>query len=329
MINEKVKHFFETHTSAKTLTLPDMTPEVLKDLETQIEPILLRSPILIRVFSLNGLKKHRDSMNTLLSCVYHLKCGQCCTPPVIIEVYVFHPEGITSFFENKRVSVPPPVYSWPIYEGFHFLVNCRCPKCKDTFFAVATYQHEIGQFINSYAISTSEIKDVYKDEMGFIVRYSWIKTYFEKKEFDRKFLHKTTLACIKHYHTLKKAPKTRYQSNESFYLEIGEGIHDLARNLIPQITTEKEFCSLIKGVHLFYMLEASDRIFQFESLDPSITDISFTKIQQEFKTIAHTIPNEGKKAFLVTAILTVNTAYQDLTSMTIPLPKWVTAYMED
>ncbi|MFX1284336.1 MAG: hypothetical protein ACFFB5_11805 [Promethearchaeota archaeon] len=328
MIDEKVKRFFETHNSSKALTLPDMTPEVLEDMSNQIEPILLRSPVLVRVFDLDGVKNNRDSMRTLLSCVYHVKCVQCDTPPVIFEVYVFHPEGIISFFEDKSVSIPQE-YSWPIYEGCHFLINCRCSKCEDTFFGVATYIHEIGQFINAYAMSVSDIKDAYRDEMGFIVRYSWIKSYFEKKKFDKKFLQKTTLACIKHYHTLKKAPKTRYQSNESFYLETGEGILDVTRNLIPQITTEKEFCSLIKGVHLFYMMEAGDRIFQFESLDPSVRHFSLTKIQQEFKTIAPTIPNEEKKVFLATAILTVNTAYQELTSMPIPLPKWVSVYLDD
>lgn len=329
MIDENVKNFFETHKSTKILTLPEMTPEILEDLSTQIRPILIRSPVLMRVFTIKELKRHRDSIHTLLSCVYHLKCEQCSTPPVIFEVGVFHPGGVTNIFEEKAVSVPPPVYAWPIREGFHFLVNCRCPKCEDTFFTVATYQYEVGQFINSYAISASEIKDSYKDKMGFIVRYSWINTYFEKKEFDKNFIHKTTLACLKCYHTLKKAPKTRYLSDESFYNEVGEGILDVTRNLIPQITTETEFCSLIKGVHLFNMMEAGDRLFQFESLALSVTHFSFTQIQQEFKKIAHTIPNEEKKAFLAAAILTVDSAYRDLTSMTIPLPKWVTAYLED
>ena len=183
MIDEKVKRFFETHNSLKSkiLMLPDLTPEVLDDISTQLEPILRRSPVLIRVFDLDEIRKHRDSMNTLLSCVYHLKCSQCSTPPVINEVYVFHPDGITSFFENRSVSIPPPVYPWPIYEEFHFLVNCWCPKCEDTFGAVATYHHEIGQFINSYTLSRSEIKEAYKDQMGFMVSSSWIETYFEKK----------------------------------------------------------------------------------------------------------------------------------------------------
>ena len=328
MIDENVRDFFETHKSTKILTLPEMTPEDLNDLSSKIRPILIRSPVLMRVFAIKGLNKHRDSMNTLLSCVYHLKCEQCGTPPVIFEVGVFHPEGVTNIFEDRVVPVPPPVYSWPILKGFHFLVNCRCPKCDDTFFTVATYQYEVGQFINSYAISASEIKDSHKDNMGFIVRYSWINTYFEKKEFDKNFIQKTTRACIKCYHDLKKAPKNRYLSDESFYKEVGEGILDITRNLIPQIITEKEFCGLIKGVHLFNMMEAGDRIFHFESLAPSVKQFSFAKIQQEFKTIAHTIPHEEKKGFLAAAIFTVDTAYQDLTSLTLPLPKWVSAYLK-
>jgi len=115
MIDENVKNFFETHNSAKILTLPEMTPEELKDLSTQIRPILIRSPVLMRVFNIKELKKHRDSMNTLLSCVYHLKCEDCGTAPVIFEVAVFHPGGVTNIFEDKAVSVPPPVYSWPCF----------------------------------------------------------------------------------------------------------------------------------------------------------------------------------------------------------------------
>jgi len=329
MIDENVKNFFETHNSAKILTLPEMTPEELKDLSTQIRPILIQSPILMRVFTIKGLKKHRDSMNTLLSCVYHLKCEHCGTPPVIFEVAVFHPEGVTNIFDDKTVSVPPPVYSWPILEGFHFLVNCRCPKCEETFFTIATYQYEVGQFINSYALSAAEIKDSHKEKMGFIVRYSWMNTYFEKKEFDKKFIQKTTLACIKCYHDLKKAPASRHMSSESFYMETGQGIIDVIRNLIPQITTEIEFCGLIKGVHFFNMIEAGDRIFQFESLNPSVKQFSFTRVQQEFKIITPTIPNKEKKAFLAAAISSVDTAYQLLTSKTIPMPKWVTAYLEE
>lgn len=321
-----VKTFFETHNSTKAYTLPGLTEEKLTKLQSQIESILTQSPVLVHVLSIKGLTSHRASMNTLLACLYHIKCKQCKTSPVVFEAAVYHPGGVVFVFEDRSIySHPPENQAWPVPEGFHASLNCRCPTCNDTFFCIATYLPEVGRLINSYAKEIGKMKDP-NEKMGFVTKSSWITTYFKKKAIDKRFAQKTALACITCYRELKQACFTRQLPEESFHEEFPGVFLDVIRNLIPQLRTELEFCGLIRGAYLFTMMYMGDRKYHFSQLDPFTTPFSFSKLQQEFRSYVGNLSYEQKKMCLASAILTVDTAYQCVTPSNIALPKWVTPY---
>lgn len=319
-----IRAFFETHNSTKVNTLPEMTEEMFKDLSSQTPSILAQPPILTRVFTTVGLDTHRASMNTLLSCVYQLKCKKCKISPVVFQAGTYHPERVNSLFEDRTInSSPLENQLWEVPEEFHFLLKCRCPQCNDTFFSLATYLPEIGSIINSNAMSAARLKNAFKVDLGFIAQYSWISSYFENKDYDRTYEQKTALACIQIYRDLKKACKIRRLPKETFQKEVTEGILDVIRNLIPQICTEKEFFGLIKGAYLFVLMYIGDAKYQFKNLDPLTTQFSFAKLKQEYRSVEDRIPYEEKKMCLTTAILSVDIAYQFITPSTIAIPEKV------
>lgn len=323
----KVKAFFDTHNSTKVYNLPDITAEQLTELSSLIPSILTQSPVLTRIFSMVGLQAHRDSLTTLLSCVYHAKCPLCNTSPVVVQALVIHPRGVITFLEDTTTySHPPEHQSWPVPEGFHFLLQYRCPQCKSTLNSIATYLPEVGRLIHSHAMGAAEFKNLSDEEVGFIVQPSWITTYFEKKAFDKVFAQQTVLACLQCYRDLKRARQIRQLPEKTFQEELAEGTLDVLRNLIPQLSTEEEFCGLIKGAYLFILMHMGDSLYQFVNLDPSTTPFSFSQLQQEFRSVADNLSYEEKKGCLASAILAVDKAYRVITPSVIILPEWVATY---
>lgn len=320
----QTRNFFETHGSAEIVTASDIIPEMREEAAKRFDLILKQSPVLQQALNIKGLTDHYRSMRALSTSAYYIRCKGCENIPVVNEVVVFHPHGRERFFKDgTHISAPPPNV-WPVEDGFHFILGYSCTHCLESDSTIATFTRQAGLLLQEYVKWTNSPKDGSTSTEGFIVKQSWIKTYFEKKKIDLSYAQKVASACIKCYRELKRTCKKRQLSGPLFDTEVIGGILDVIRNFIPPIESERQFCGLIKGVYFFTLVYYQDKEYNLRTLD-SASNLPFSlhELKKEFKGTAQKLTYDEKKNLLASAILYVENAYQSLSLLPMPVPDWV------
>ncbi len=237
--NAQTKNFFETHGSGEIVTALDVTLDMREDGVKRFDLIRKKSPIFKQALSIKGLKAHNRSMRALTASTYYIRCKKCENIPLVTQVVVFHTKGMERFFEDgTHISAPFPFDDWQIKDGFHFLIEYRCTHCFEAHSTIATFKRPIALLIQEYVKWTNQ-HNQHKNESGseFMVKPSWIKTYFVEKKIDLKYAQKTASACIKRYLDIKNARNKHQLSGMSFDKEVIEGIMVIrSGDVIPKIT---------------------------------------------------------------------------------------------
>ena len=329
--NAQTRNFFETHGSGEIVTALDVTLDMREDGVKRFDLIRKKSPIFKQALSIKGLKAHNRSMRALTASTYYIRCKKCENIPLVTQVVVFHTKGMERFFEDgTHISAPFPFDGWQVKDGFHFLIEFRCTHCFEAHSTIATFKRPIALLIQEYVKWTNQHNQPKNESgSGFMVKPSWIKTYFVEKKIDLKYAQKTASACIKRYLDIKNARNKHQLSGMSFDKEVIEGILDVIRNLTPPIESETQFCGLIKGVYFFTLVYYQDKEYNFPHLDPtSNLPFSFNKLKQEFKVTARKLTYDEKKGLLASAILYVENVYKSLTLHPMTVPDWVSSFGE-
>ncbi|MHA2246670.1 MAG: hypothetical protein ACXADY_17135, partial [Candidatus Hodarchaeales archaeon] len=199
------RNFFETHGSGEIVTASDITSEMREKAAKRFDLILKQSPVLQQALDIVGLKDHYRSMRALSTSAYYIRCREGCENiPVVNEVVVFHTHGRERFFKDgTHISALPP-NDWPVEDGFHFLLGYSCTYCLKPDSAIATFKRQAALLLQEYVKWTNIPRDGTISTEGFIVKQSWIRTYFEEKKIDTSYAQKVASTCIKCYRELKR-----------------------------------------------------------------------------------------------------------------------------